>query len=66
VCRSTALKEIRKTITGGCWKNPAEKKWKELKGEQYLVRQKKTQDFLLQRGVELELVAGAVKALREQ
>jgi regulatory protein len=44
----------------------ATKKWESLKGEQYLVRQKKTQDFLLQRGFESSLALAAVKALREK
>ncbi len=34
----------------------AEQKYASLRGEQYLVRKKKTQDFLLQRGFEIELI----------
>ncbi len=41
----------------------AEKKYESLKGEQYLVRKKKTMDFLLQRGYEPELVTASVNQL---
>lgn len=41
----------------------AEKKYASLKGEQYLVRRKKTMDYLLQKGFEPELVSSAVKGL---
>lgn len=41
----------------------AEKKYESLKGEQYLVRRKKTMDYLLQRGFEPELISGALKGL---
>ena len=41
----------------------AEKKYESLKSEQYLVRKKKTIDFLLQRGFELELVTPLVNRI---
>ena len=41
----------------------AEKKHKSLKGEQYLVRQKKTMDYLLQKGYEPELVTKTLKGI---
>lgn len=41
----------------------AEKKYASLKGEQYLVRRKKTMDYLLQKGFEPELVSSALKGL---
>ena len=41
----------------------AEKKYASLRGEQYLVRRKKTMDYLLQKGFEAELVSSAVKGL---
>jgi regulatory protein len=55
-CIKKALKEIDeeaylKTVT-----NLAEKKYESLKDEQYLVRKKKTIDYLLQKGYEPELV----------
>jgi regulatory protein len=42
----------------------AEKKWDSLKGEQYLVRQKKTADYLAQKGFEPELINSAIRQLR--
>lgn len=55
-----AMKEIdddayRKTLD-----ELAEKKYASLKGEHYLVRKKKTVDYLLQKGFEPELVNGVV------
>lgn len=41
----------------------AEKKYESLKSEQYLVRKKKTIDFLLQRGFEQELVSAMVNRI---
>jgi regulatory protein len=41
----------------------AEKKYELLKGEQYLVRKKKTQDYLLQKGYELNLISAAIATL---
>lgn len=41
----------------------AEKKYASLRGEQYLVRRKKTMDYLLQKGFEPELVSSAIKGL---
>lgn len=41
-------------------KNLAEKKYDALKGEQYLVRRKKTIDYLLQKGYEPELINKAL------
>lgn len=43
----------------------AEKKYETLKGEQYLVRRKKTTDYLLQKGYEPELINKALTSLRE-
>ncbi len=37
-----------------------------LKGEQYLVRQKKTSDYLITRGYELQLVKNAMQKLQEK
>ncbi|MCW3075050.1 MAG: RecX family transcriptional regulator [Flaviaesturariibacter sp.] len=43
-----------------------EKRYASLKGEQYLVRKKKTQDYLLLKGFEMELVTALLKALTEK
>lgn len=59
------IKKAMKTIDEAAYQKTlyslAEKKYESLKGEQYLVRQKKTQDFLIQRGYEFNLVNQAVK-----
>jgi len=39
----------------------AKEKYASLKSEQYLIRKKKTMDYLLQKGFELELIKGAVE-----
>ncbi|MEI6947569.1 regulatory protein RecX [Paraflavisolibacter sp. H34] len=44
----------------------AEKKYESLKGEQYLVRKKKTQDFLMQKGFEPELINKVLSSLSEK
>ena len=41
----------------------AEKRYESLKGEQYLIRRKKTQDYLMLKGFEPELVLSVVKEL---
>ena len=56
-----ALKEIKDEEYLAVLKKLAEEKKVSLQGEQYLVRKKKTMDFLLQKGFELELVKGAVE-----
>ena len=43
-----------------------EKKYESLKGEQYLVRKKKTVDYLLQKGYESELVSAVLKTFGEK
>lgn len=43
----------------------AEKKYESLKGEQYLVRRKKTVDYLLQKGYEPELINKVLTSLGE-
>jgi regulatory protein len=58
-----AMKEIDeegyvKTLNG-----LAEKKYETLKGEQYLVRKKKTMDYLMQKGFEPELVNAAINRI---
>jgi regulatory protein len=43
----------------------ATKKWALLKGEQYLVRKKKLQNYLLQKGYEIALINKTIEALKE-
>ena len=51
-----SLKEHWKIILVDGNKELAEKKYELLKGEQYLVRKKKTMDYLMQKGYEPDLV----------
>lgn len=51
-----ALKQITEEEYLKVLKELADEKYDSLKGEQYLVRKKKTIDYLLQRGFEMELV----------
>lgn len=65
-CIRKALKQIdeddyRKTLY-----QLAAAKYASLKQEQYLVRTKKTMDYLVRRGFEPDLVAQALKNIREQ
>jgi regulatory protein len=64
-CIRVAMKEIPEDDYQKTLHRLAEKKWEELKGEQHLVRQKKTQDYLMQKGYEMALVLATVKTLRE-
>lgn len=56
-----AMKEIDEEAYQQTLQELAEKKYNELKGEQYLVRKRKTIDYLLQKGYESELSSAAVK-----
>lgn len=58
-----ALKSINEDAYAQTLMNLAEKKYALLKGEQYLVRRKKTQDFLLQKGFEPDQVSRVLKNL---
>jgi regulatory protein len=62
-CITKALKTIDEDDYRKTLHSLAEKKYASLKGEQYLVRKKKTMDYLLQKGYEPELVTGVLKAL---
>ncbi|GAA4344305.1 regulatory protein RecX [Flaviaesturariibacter amylovorans] len=62
-CIRIAMKEIPEEDYHRTLERVAEKRWESLKGEQYLVRQKKTQDYLMQKGYEYELVGALVKRL---
>ena len=55
-----AMKEIDEEAYHKTLHHLAEKRYESLKGEQYLVRKKKTMDFLLQKGYEPELVTSVV------
>ena len=57
-----AMKEIDEDSYRKTLQELAEKKYESLKGEQYLVRKKKTIDYLLQKGYEPELVTGFVNS----
>jgi regulatory protein len=58
-----AMKEIDEEVYRKKLAELAEEKYAALKGEQYLVRKKKTQDYLLQKGYEPELVSAALTKL---
>lgn len=55
-----AMKEIDDAAYQKVLLELAEKKYASLKGEQYLVRKKKTMDYLLQKGYESQLVTAIV------
>ena len=57
-----AMKEIDEDAYRKTLQDLAEKKYESLKGEQYLIRKKKTMDYLLQKGYEPELVSGVVNS----
>ena len=61
-----AMKEIDEERYSETLRELAEKKYDSLKGEQYLVRKKKTIDFLLQKGFEPELVTGVVNGFKKE
>jgi regulatory protein len=62
----TAMKEIDEEAYLETLNKLAEKKYASLKSEQYLVRKKKTIDYLLQKGFEPELINSAVGKLTEK
>jgi regulatory protein len=62
-CINKALKSINEDDYRKTLQQLAEKKWETLKGEQHLVRKKKTTDYLLQKGYEPELVAGVLGSM---
>ena len=65
-CIKKALSTIDEDTYQKTLEDLASKKYESLKGEQYLVRKKKTIDFLLQRGFEHELVNKIVSWLTEK
>jgi regulatory protein len=58
-----AMKEIPDEVYEKTLQGLAEKKYELLKEEQYLVRKKKTMDYLIQKGYEPDLVIKAVNIL---
>ena len=58
-----AMKEIDEEVYHKTLRDLARKKYLLLKGEQYLVRKKKTIDYLLQKGYEADLVTSVVNGL---
>ncbi len=61
-----ALKEIDETIYQTKLQQLAAEKYALLKDEQYMVRRKKTTDYLLQKGYEHELISAALSTLTEK
>lgn len=60
-CIGKAMKEINEKDYLQLLQKLAEKKYATLKNEQYLVRKKKTTDYLLQKGFEWELVKETIE-----
>ncbi|MBC7948125.1 MAG: RecX family transcriptional regulator [Chitinophagaceae bacterium] len=62
-CVKKAMKQIDENDYQATATKLAEKKYQDLTGEQYLVRKKKTIDYLLHKGYEYALVASVVQSL---
>ena len=62
-CITKALASISEEDYSKTLHQVAEKKYESLKGEQYLVRKKKTVDYLLQKGYEHERINAVVNGL---
>jgi len=60
-----AVNQIKERDYMHTLKKLAKEKYTSLKNEQYLIRKKKTMDYLMQKGYEVELVRGVVNALQE-
>jgi len=65
-CITKALKSIDENEYLKTLHQLAEKKYDTLKGEQYLIRKKKTIDYLLQKGYEPELVTRTLKEITSE
>ena len=65
-CINKALQSIPEDDYLKTLRQLAEKKYNTLKGEQYMIRHKKTQDYLLQKGYEPELVGSVLKNLKAE
>jgi regulatory protein len=62
-CIKKAMKEIDEEEYIAVLKKLAKERYADLKGEQYLVRRKKTMDYLVQKGYEPELVKGVTEVI---
>ena len=60
----SALKEINEADYRAVLLGLAKTKWKNLKSEQYLARQSKTMQYLLQKGYEAPLIQEAIQQIR--
>jgi regulatory protein len=60
-CIKKAMNQISEDEYLNVLKKLADEKYASLKAEQYLIRKKKTMDFLIRKGFEMELVRGAVE-----
>ena len=65
-CIKKALKEIGDEDYVNLVQKLATEKYASLKAEQYLIRKKKTMDYLVQRGFEANLVETAIRRITEQ
>jgi len=65
-CIKKALQQINEEEYLSVLNKTASEKYASLKAEQYLVRKKKTMDYLYQRGFEGELVAEIMKKISEK
>ena len=65
-CIKKAMKQIGEEEYMQIVKKLAEEKYAALKGEQYLIRKKKTMDYLVQKGFEQSLVATIVNAITDK
>jgi regulatory protein len=64
-CIKKAMKEISEEDYLKTLQKLADDKYESLKSEQYLIRKKKTMDYLMQKGFEPELVRKAVEKKKE-
>jgi len=64
-CIRKALRQIEESTYLQTLQQLAVSKYALLKGDQYLVRRKKTSDYLIQKGYEPELVSAAIAALTQ-
>jgi regulatory protein len=65
-CINMALKQIDEKEYTAVLKNLAEVKYAALKDEQYLIRKKKTVDYLIQKGYEQELINTVINMFSEK
>lgn len=65
-CIKKAMTAINETDYLDTLKKLAEKKWKNLKAEQYVVRHAKTQTYLLNKGYDFQLVKAVIADLKAE